>query len=93
MTNSTGSCVDLSTDLANQLVVWENQIAGVFQARGWEPLQRFAHVTESQCLDSSGRTIKLLCKLGEVAFVQGCQLASCWSPEIPADQQHDDKWG
>ena len=55
MTNSTGSCVDLSTDLTNQLVVWKNQIAGVFQGRGWESLQRFAHVlTESQCSNSSG---------------------------------------
>src|SRR5712692_6888745 len=38
-------------------------------------------------------TIKLLCKLGEVVFVEGCQLASCWPPEIPADQQHGDKCG
>ena len=26
MTNSTGSCVDPSTDVANQLVVWKNQL-------------------------------------------------------------------
>ncbi len=39
------------------------------------------------------RTIKLLCKLGEVAFLEGCQLASCWSPEIAADHEHGDKCG
>ncbi len=33
MTNSTGSCVDLSTDVANQLVVWKNQI-GVYSKVG-----------------------------------------------------------
>ena len=55
MTNSTGSCVDLSTDLANQLVVWKNQIAGVFQGRDGNLYNVFAHVlTESQCLNSSG---------------------------------------
>jgi hypothetical protein len=38
-----------------------------------------------------GRTIKLLCKRGEIPFVDGCQPASRWSPVIPADQQHGDK--
>jgi len=40
-----------------------------------------------------GSTIKLPCKLVEIAFVEGCQLASCWPPEIPTDQQHGDKCG
>jgi hypothetical protein len=40
-----------------------------------------------------GRTIKLLHKLGEIVFAQGCQLASRGPPEIPADQQHGDECG
>jgi len=66
MTNSTGSCVDLSTDLANQLVVWKNQIADVLQGRGWEPPVR-THVLHRPKQSAEG---------GPIA-VEDCWVGDC----------------
>ncbi len=42
---------------------------------------------------ANGGSIELLPKLREITLVQNGEPASCWTPKIPADQQHGDKCG